>query len=380
LRVESTPHFLPGLELSERFFHQAVAPILEHHFPALRYAAARLGQGSDVLGFDTPRSMDHGWGPQLGLFLDEADFATDLPARIQHTMAHELPFEVEGFTTNFQMHDDFSDHMVEAHTRPIAHRVRTTTARRFFSSYLAFNPLDEAISPVHWLTLPEQRLRTIRSGGVFRDDLGELERARAALHWYPHDVWLYLLAAQWQRISQEEAFPGRCAQAGDELGSRVIAARLVRELMRLCLLMDRQYAPYSKWFGTGFARLACAPALTPSLTGALAANSWPERERHLSSAYETVAAMHNELGITEPLPSQVSPFFGRPFMVIHGDRFSNALEARIQDEEIKRIPRHAGGISQWIDSTNVLDYQHWFEPLRGAYAEVIRREPDVKIR
>jgi Domain of unknown function (DUF4037) len=73
--------------------------------------------------------------------------------------------------------------------------------------------------------------------------LGELERSRATPRWYPHDLWLYLLAAQWRCIEQGEAFVGRTgAIVGDDLGSRVVAARLVRELMRLCFLMEQQYA------------------------------------------------------------------------------------------------------------------------------------------
>jgi hypothetical protein len=36
--------------------------------------------------------------------------------------------------------------------------------------------------------------------------------------------------------------------------------------------------------------------------------------------------MHNGLRLTEPVAAQVSPFYGRPFLVIHGDRFAAALE------------------------------------------------------
>ncbi|MGD6748549.1 DUF4037 domain-containing protein [Streptomyces sp. BH105] len=59
-------------------------------------------------------------------------------------------------------------------------------------------------------------------------------------------MWRHLLACQWQRISQEEAFVGRCAESGDDLGSALVAGRLVRDLMRLCLLPDRRCAPYGK--------------------------------------------------------------------------------------------------------------------------------------
>jgi hypothetical protein len=98
--LETSIPFVPGLQLSERLYRDGVAPILVHHFPRLRYAAARLGRGSDVLGFDTPRSRDHDWGPQLGLFFAEADFSPDLAQHIRKLLADELPFEIAGYPTH----------------------------------------------------------------------------------------------------------------------------------------------------------------------------------------------------------------------------------------------------------------------------------------
>ncbi len=140
---------------------------------------------------------------------------------------------------------------------------------------------------------------------MFYDGLGQLEPLREQLRYYPHEVWLYLLAVQWMRIGQEEAFVGRCAQVGDDLGSRIIAARLVRDLMRLCFLMEKRYVPYPKWFGSAFAELACASALTSTLTRILQANTWGERQEHMSTAYEYIAKMQNDLHIAEPLTTEV---------------------------------------------------------------------------
>jgi hypothetical protein len=72
---------------------------------------------------------------------------------------------------------------------------------------------------------------------------------------------------------------------------------LVLELMRLCFLMERQYAPYSKWFGTAFSGLACASTLSPILSTAVRADTWRERENALIAAYREVASMHNALRI-----------------------------------------------------------------------------------
>ncbi|MGH3490930.1 MAG: DUF4037 domain-containing protein [Actinopolymorphaceae bacterium] len=71
-----------------------------------------------------------------------------------------------------------------------------------------------------------------------------------------------------------------------ELGSRIIAVRLVRELMRLAFLLERTYWPYTKWFGTAFAELPIAATLTPALTAASTAATHAGREEGLVAAYE----------------------------------------------------------------------------------------------
>jgi len=54
--------FVPGLRPAGEFYAGAVRPVLDRAFPGLRYAAALLGAGSEVLGFDTARSTE----PRLG--------------------------------------------------------------------------------------------------------------------------------------------------------------------------------------------------------------------------------------------------------------------------------------------------------------------------
>lgn len=51
--------FVPGLKLSRLFYREAVEPIIKPHFPYLKYAAARLGQGSEVMGYAYAMSRDH---------------------------------------------------------------------------------------------------------------------------------------------------------------------------------------------------------------------------------------------------------------------------------------------------------------------------------
>jgi hypothetical protein len=361
------PDFIPGLKLGEAFYHEAVKPIIEREFPGVKYTAALIGSGSEILGFDTAMSSDHHWGPRATLFLSEDDF-TAYRDRLHDAFATQLPYSFRGYSTHFTPPnpDDNNTQLLQTvESGPVNHRVEIMTIRGFFGDYLDVDPFGE-FDAADWLTFPEQKLRTVTAGAVYHDDLG-LETIREKLAYYPPDVWLYLLAAGWTRIGQEEPFVGRTGYVGDDLGSQVIAARLVRDMMRLCFLMERQYAPYSKWFGTAFSKLACADELTPTLRWAMLAQNWRERELYLSQAYEILAEMHNALGITDLLPTKVSPFFGRPFKVIHGEAFAEVIRAQIQDEALKHIATHIGGIDQFSDSTDLLENTGLRRRLKALY-------------
>jgi hypothetical protein len=365
------PEFIPGLELSRRFFAELVQPVLDAEFPTLRYDAAVIGSGSEVLGFDTPLSRDHHWGPRVTLFVDENDvdhYAETVP----EVFRQRLPFEFLGYPTSFEEIPGEPGilRFAPKTSGPVNHRVEVATLRQFMRGYLAFDwQPDVVVETADWLTIPQQKLRSLVSGAVYHTGLGEITALRAMFAWYPQDVWLYLLAAGWIRISQEEPFVGRTGDVGDEIGSRSIAARLVRDLMQLCFLMERQYAPYSKWFGTAFAQLACSAQLTPIFAAVLAATDWRTREQHLSAAYKIVATLHNTLGITDPLPVDVSSFHQRQYTVIHGERFAEAIVARITDEPLRRIAagQIIGSIDQFSDSTDLREAVSLRERLKMLY-------------
>lgn len=335
--------FLPGLELAGEYYARVVRPLLDEAFPGLRHSAARLGEGSEVLGFDTERSTDHDWGPRLQIFLADGD-AGRPAASITAMLAERLPADFRGYPTAYELTADPGG--------GARHRVEVTGLGAWLAGRLGFDPRP-AVTLLDWLATPTQRLAEMTAGAVFHDGLGELGPARARLAWYPRDVWRYVLACQWQRIAQEEPFPGRCAEAGDELGSAVVTARLVRDLMRLGLLMRRRYPPYSKWLGTAFARLPDSSRLAPPLAAAMSATRWPERERSLVQALEAAAARQNELGLTGPLDTAARGFFDRPYQVLEAGRFVTALRDEIADPQIRGLPA-TGAVDQFADSTDLL--------------------------
>ena len=350
----AVPKFIPGIPLSQQFFEEAVRPILTATFPGLQYAAALIGPGSEVLGFDTVTSTDHHWGPRVMLFLSEEDFNA-LGSEIDARLSDELPHTFLGYSTNFGPPDEIGVRLLQPiDSGSVAHRVELTTVPRWFTDYLGWNPQTEP-TVSQWLTFPQHRLRAVTAGAVFHDDHSALTAARARLAWYTHDLWLYVLAAQWQRIAEEEAFMARCGDVGDELGSTLSAARLVKDIMRLCFLMKRQYAPYAKWFGSAFRQLSCGDQLEPILRQAIRATNWHERQHALSSAYERVASIHNTLDITHPLDPTVRQYHGRPYLVIDAERFTSAIEERITSNEVRRLPRRLGSLNQLFDATDMLE-------------------------
>jgi hypothetical protein len=306
-----------GIELARGFYSQRVAPLLS----GVPHAAALLGNGSEVLGFDDEVSPDHDFGPRVQVF-------TDVPV--------SLPAGAE-----------------------------LTTAGRFFGERLGVDPV-RGMGPADWLLAPTQILATLTAGAVFHDPAGELARYRAALRWYPQDVWRYALAAGWLKVGQEEAFVGRTGGAGDDLGSRIIAARLARELVRLCFLVERRWAPYAKWLGRAFGELRLAGRVGPLLTEATGAGHWRDREAAVCAAASVVAAATNDLGLCPPVDPAVRQFYDRDIRVLGAERFTVALTSAITDPQVRAlldrlgirsdepVGRLPGTVDQAVDSTDVL--------------------------
>ncbi|HEY9075656.1 MAG TPA: DUF4037 domain-containing protein [Anaerolineaceae bacterium] len=368
--LDQTP-FVSGLDLAEAFYQEVGAPILQANFPDLLYSAGLIGWGSEVLGFDTPLSRDHHWGPRFMLFLSEEDDA-QLRQKISQIFSQELPHRFRGYPTSFSTPDSVGVRlMVPTEAGPVHHMIHIEPLRSLLRWYLGHD-LTTPLTPSDWLTFSEQKLLALTSGKVFHDGLGVLDPMRNALAYYPRDIWLYQMASLWQQISEEEPFVGRAGSVGDELGSRLIASRQVHLLMRLCFLMERQYAPYSKWFGSAFSRLKSAPILNPLYNRVFTAETWQEREIPLCAAYETVAHLHNELKITPPVKEKVSFFHERPYKVIHADEIANAIREQIRDETVRAIPALIGSVNDFSACTPFLESPELTRRAKILYVDNIR--------
>jgi hypothetical protein len=309
--------------------------------------------------------MDHHWGPRVMLFAAD-DEAERYGAEIHEQLATRLPPSFRGVPTNFGPPDKHGVRLLEpADGPPIAHRVEVLSLRAYLLKMLGFDPRD-GVTTGDWLFTPSQRLLEMTAGEVFDDSAGILAPLRTALAWYPRDVSLFAVARQWQRISQEEAFAGRCAEAGDEIGASIVTARIVRDLIRLCFLLERRYAPYAKWLGSAFRQLACGEELEPLLEQALEATA-DEREAALAAACEQVASLHNALGRTRTVDPRVRSYHARPYLVLHADRFAAATLDALDPAVLDSIAHVPGTIDQIVDNTDALSDPGQWRTLRDAY-------------
>ena len=347
------PGFVPGLELNRRFYQDVVQPLLDRHFPGLVHSAALLGEGSDVLGFDTERSTDHNWGPRGVLFFSQKDFKK-YAHRVSKMFRKQLPTTFHGFPTNYTKPREtyLVQQMRPIERGPVNHLIRTFTVRSFFRYYLGFDPVNR-IKIADWLTFPQQALLEVTAGAVYWDGLGTLRRTQDRFAYFPRDVWIYMLHSQWLRIANELSYQARCGEAGDEIGSRVLASRMVDEIVRLCFLMERRYMPYSKWRGTGFMTLPCAEIQAPLLARVLGSGSWRERQRWLAESYRHLGMQHNALGITKPVSTELVDFHGRGYPVIDIGPYLRALDGAIENKKLRKMKYRIGSVDQFINHARV---------------------------
>ena len=320
--------------------------------PGLGYAAARLGSGSDVLGLDDEMSRDHDWGCRLTLLVDEN--ARDQVPRISRMLEESLPEQFGQFPVRFAVTWDSS----------VSHKVEVATVADFAASRLGVDPTG-GLSALDWLSVTGQSVLEVTAGPVFTDRTSALAPVRALLAWYPPDVERYVLAAGWQRLCQSLPMVGRTAETGDELGSRLLSARLADDLLWLAFALSRRWAPYAKWRGTAFRSLPVAARLGPLLDAAATALGWRDRENALAAACEMLLEIQRNGGLPAP-ESMVIPFFDRPYRTVDRAVPQGLLDG-VTDPDVARLPPMVGSIEQWVDCTDVLSSPGRRSALQAAY-------------
>jgi hypothetical protein len=343
--------FIPGLTLSEMFFHDIVKPIIDEHYPDLQYCAALIGPGSEVLGLDDEVSTDHHWGPRLQLFLNPAEISSHAE-QLKTLFGATLPPKFMGFWTNWSEPDA---HKQQFLTPPVGltinHRVEIWTVSDILKLLIGVDSPE--LDDLGWLSVPEQGLIEFTAGKVFYDATGELSKARAALHYYPDNAWRFILASEWSHYAEEAPFIGRTGSRGDDLGSRLVTARIACRLMRIAFTISKKYVPYMKWMGSLFNRLSISSKLRSVLANALQSDDWLARERSICKASLILIKEQENRGIVTGIKPSCAKYHDRDQLVVEVGGIIDALRTSIKGP-LKDVKHPIGTINQFIDDVDML--------------------------
>jgi hypothetical protein len=228
---------MKGLEIARDFFFSWGRPFLTAQFPSLadRVAAGRI-LGSDVLGGDDEISRDHNWGPQFDLFLSADDYGA-FGEQLSRAMNASAPNPWKGYRLAGAGYKS----------------VQVESIPEWFRKYLklARFPLTAADWPP---PTEESILYFLRHGEIWMDGSGELSKWRSALHEYPEEILRSRVAEECFRIWHhgEYNFVQRMARRRDPIAIAVCLGEFVTGVMRIVLLMSRDFTPYWKWLAFEF--------------------------------------------------------------------------------------------------------------------------------
>ena len=261
---EHEPPEVKGLQVARDFFFEWGLPLLEATYPDLagRVAAGRF-VGSDVLGGDDSISRDHYWGPHFDLFLSEADYAA-FGDSLSEMMNAAAPNPWKG-------HRLIGD-------PPISVNVRSIPA--WIEEWTGISRLPRRARD--WRKANESQLYFLRHGAIFVDRSAELSAWRSALHEYPQTVLRKRLAEELFRVWHhgEYNFVQRMARRRDPVAIAVCLGEFLAGVMRVVLLMDRDFTPYWKWLAFEFRKRPAAAEYSP-LVDALASTSDIDQQAEL---------------------------------------------------------------------------------------------------
>ncbi len=254
-----------GLEIAKDFFLNWGLPFLEREFPDLvgHMAAGRFG-GSDVIGADDQISRDHNWGPQFSLFLSAEDYDNHAEA-LSEKMNRSAPATWKGYWV-----DGAGDKNV------LVENVPAWIERRIGFAELPQSNRDWGIIVRRReiggsVEARESALYFLRHGALWLDNNKEFAHWRKALEEYPEEVWFARLGEECFRLWQygEYNFIHRIAKRGDPIAVSLCLGKFAEGVMRIMLLLERDYTPYWKWLTREFRRCERASHYAPLLESLL---------------------------------------------------------------------------------------------------------------
>ena len=226
---------MKGLELSERFYEEFGAPMLQEQFPVLAslIAVGLAGSGSECFGYDDELSQDHDFEPGFCLFLPDETVIDRKAAFALERAYAKLP-------------KDFMNYRRSPLSPVGGNRHGVIRMSEFFTAKTG-HPTGE-LSVWDWFSLSEQSLAEVTNGKLFRDDLGQMTAIRERLSYLPEDVRRKKLAGHLLLMGQAGQYNyRRCVLRGETAAAQLAAIEFAKSALHAVFLLNRHYLPYYKW-------------------------------------------------------------------------------------------------------------------------------------
>ena len=274
-----------GLSISRRYYEAYGRPMIHEKFADYedRIAVGLVGRGSECFGFDDAISTDHDFGPGFCMWLAKEDYKK-IGKKLQKEY-DKLPKEFMGYQ--------------RLETANAGKRVGVFTVGKFYKELIGLKrapKMDE-----EWLCISDEQLAHASNGEVFEDPLGGFSFIRKKIkEYYPENVWKRKIAQTAALMSQtgQYNYP-RMMQRDDKVTAGVYLGDFIRNTMQMMYLLNRQYAPYTKWMYKGLDSISDAQPVR-ILLGKLSdpANSYEESVQIIEDICTTTLAMMNVMGLT----------------------------------------------------------------------------------
>lgn len=345
--------FIKGRELCRRFYVYEVQKLLAD----IEHDAVLVGEGSEVQGYDQPISADHNWGVRLTLFLKRREAVP----QVRERLLNSLPETYLGLRVLWEEN---------------ASNLVVTTASSWLAENLGIQDVSD-ISVSHWLALPQQHLLQFTGGIQLGGNLGDYQRAKEILAWYPADVWRWLMASQWYLIWGTERLIPRTRDAGDLLGCQLLVHKLLRYVVQLYFLQNKKYQPYDKWLGTAFSEIPGQQYFSDRFFQVLSVKEVEEQIVLLHQMLLKLGEFHNTLSLTKSVaPKLVQYQVGidnavRPYEIINSAEYQSACLESIQDSALRNLTS-VGSIDQLTASDAMINFTSWKSTLQEGYEQRLR--------
>ena len=315
---------MKGLALSERYFFEICAPMIEEKFPAYRekIAAGLVGDGSECFGFDDEISQDHDWGPAFCLWLTKEDYRT-IGAILQSEI-NKLPQEFAGIKAREESFWGVG-------------RTGVFETGEFYKRFIGFDRVPEDLR--EWQLIPESNLAAATNGKVFTDPVGEFTVFRERLKaFYPEDVRLKKIASRCMMMAQAGQYNyTRCIRREEYVAARLAEAHFINDAISMVFLLNKQYKPFYKWMHRAMKQLPILGDTTYRLFSELAVDCG-EASKEL--AYTSKSGLMEEACrlVIEELKRQQLSDSESDFLLEHGP----VVQAKIKDDRIR-------GMNVWVE-------------------------------